>query len=112
MNILYITVKNLMGHTEQRSGHLNFQGFDFDGFSHQAKDAVKYAVNFAGKLGHTSVGTEHLLAGCCAVKSGCQTILAAQGMTLAAVSTRREFLIGKGTACRLTGHDLTHNAVW
>ena len=112
MNILYNTVKNLMGHTEQRSGHLNFQGFDFDGFSHQAKDAVKYAVNFAGKLGHTYVGTEHLLAGCCAVKSGCQTILAAQGMTLAAVSKRIEFLIGKGTACRLTEHDLTHNAVW
>ncbi|MBR1739346.1 MAG: ATP-dependent Clp protease ATP-binding subunit [Ruminococcus sp.] len=65
----------------------------------------------AGEMGHTYVGTEHLLIACCSCQgSAAAAVLARQGITAAAVVKRTEELIGRGTPCVPGERDLTMNA--
>ena len=83
---------------------------DCGGFSHQAAEIIRGAVRYAGRLGHTYAGTEHLLAACAQSSGACSEILKRQGITAAAVGKSIEYLVGVGTPCRLTENDLTQNA--
>ena len=90
---------------------MTYSDINTDGFSYQAKELIDFAVQYAGRLGHTSVGTEHLLAAC-AKSSGCSAILSGRGISFSAVNKRIEYLIGKGTPCKLSIKDLTSNSLW
>ncbi len=90
---------------------MTYPDINTDGFSYQGKELLNFAVQYAGRLGHTYVGTEHLLAAC--AKSGaCQAILSGRGISFNAVNKRIEYLIGKGTPCKLSLNDLTSNSLW
>ena len=90
---------------------MNYSDINTDGFSYQARELINFAVQYAGRLGHTYVGTEHLLAACTR-SSGCQAILSGRGISFNAVNKRIEYLIGKGTPCKLSMKDLTSNSLW
>ena len=44
--------------------------FNFDGFTEKANTALNYAISDAGQMGHTYVGSEHLLLGLLKTGSG------------------------------------------
>ena len=81
---------------------------EFNGFTDKANDALTCALTCAMSMGHTYVGSEHILYGLCACKGGvAYMILEQNGITPAAVISRINSLIGKGLPTTLDVSDLT-----
>lgn len=86
--------------------------FDMSSFTSKSREVVGMAVECAGAWGHTYVGSEHLLLAMTKI-SGCTgaQILKKYGVTLRRTEERLEYIVGKGTPCRLTDSDLTPTCV-
>lgn len=81
---------------------------EFNGFTDKANDALTCALNCAMSMGHTYIGSEHILYGLCGCKGGvAYMILEQNGITCASVISRINALIGKGLPTKLTVADFT-----
>ncbi len=86
--------------------------FDMSAYTSKAREAVELAVECAGAWGHTYVGSEHLLLALTRMSSctGAQ-ILKKHGVTLRRTEEKLEYLVGRGTPCRLSKGDLTPSSI-
>lgn len=81
-------------------------------FTEKCCNILKGAVLTAGKLGHTYVGSEHLLLAMLEEgNSAGHTILIKNGINKRAVENKITTLIGKGTPCRLGFDDFTPTSI-
>ncbi len=81
---------------------------EFKGFTEKSNMALSKALDVAMKLGHTYVGSEHILYGLIAEKNGAaHLILSRQGVTEGEIISRMELVIGRGVATKLTVRDFT-----
>ncbi len=81
---------------------------EFKGFTERANSALNTAVAVAMQLGHTYIGSEHILYGLlCEENSAACAALGKYGFTGKDIMRKIEQLIGSGTATRLTTADLT-----
>lgn len=90
---------------------MNYSGFDIERYTRKARELIRNAVSFAGKWGHTYIGTEHLLLSA-AYGEGttAAAVLLKYGVTVPKVEEEIERIIGRGTPCRLSQNDFTPNA--
>ena len=82
--------------------------YKFTGFTEKANRALNYAVEIAENLGHTYVGSEHLLCGI--VKEGgsiATSLMASKGITAQSVEEEIRKIIGVGIPTVLTPDDFT-----
>ncbi len=82
--------------------------YKFTGFTEKANRALNSAVEIAENLGHTYVGSEHLLAGL--IKEGdsvATSILSSKGITISAVEEEIRRTVGVGIPTVLTPDDFT-----
>lgn len=82
--------------------------YKFTGFTEKANRALNYAVEIAENLGHTYIGSEHLLAGL--IKEGdsvATSVLSSKGITAAAVEEEIRRSVGVGIPTVLTPDDFT-----
>ncbi len=84
--------------------------YEFNGFTEKANAAINYAINEAEKLGHTYVGTEHLLLGLLCTDGIAATLLQSEGVTKENVEKLLIGTIGRGVPTRLTPDHLTPRA--
>lgn len=82
--------------------------FLFDGFTEKANKALNLAIAVASQLGHTYIGSEHILFGLVAEGSGvAATLLAKKNVTKEIVEEKLETTIGKGIPSHVTPADFT-----
>ncbi|WP_312641836.1 ATP-dependent Clp protease ATP-binding subunit [Hydrogenoanaerobacterium sp.] len=82
--------------------------FKFNNFTPKANNAVNLALLQAASLGHTYIGSEHLLLGLLKEGSGvAYTVLAKRGITEEIVKTKLIQAVGKGIKSNLTPSDFT-----
>lgn len=82
--------------------------FLFDGFTEKANKALSLAIAVASQLGHTYIGSEHILFGLVAEGSGvAATLLAKKNVTKEIVEEKLETTIGKGVPSHVTPADFT-----
>ncbi|MEG2174370.1 MAG: ATP-dependent Clp protease ATP-binding subunit [Oscillospiraceae bacterium] len=82
--------------------------FRFNGFTQRANDAINLAIAQSSALGHTYIGSEHLLLGLLTVEGGAAyTALVARGMTSEEVTNLLVQRAGKGSKTVLSPSDLT-----
>ena len=82
--------------------------FVFNGFTEKANKALNLALAIAGELGHTYVGSEHMLYGLAAEGSGvAATLLAKKDVTKDLVRQKLEESIGRGIPTTLSPNDFT-----
>jgi ATP-dependent Clp protease ATP-binding subunit ClpC len=82
--------------------------YRFNGFTENANKAMNLAIENAQQLGHTYIGTEHILLGLLQEKKGVATVaLENAGVTFEAVENDIKEKIGVGSMTRLTTADLT-----
>lgn len=82
--------------------------FRYSGFTAMANEALNAAASEAASLGHTYIGSEHILCGLLSVTdSVAYTVLYKNGVTLIRVKQKLVQTVGKGTATCLCGDDLT-----
>lgn len=82
--------------------------YKFNGFTDNANKAMNYAIENAQSLGHTYIGTEHILLGLLQENSGVASVaLENSGVTFEAVENNIKEKIGVGSTTRLTTADLT-----
>ncbi len=82
--------------------------FHFNGFTQKANDAVNLAIAQASALGHTYIGSEHLLLGLVSSeRSTACILLAARGIELQDVTECVVRTAGRAPRCALTPEDLT-----
>ena len=85
--------------------------YNFKGFTPKATEAINYAINSAEVLGHTYVGSEHLLLGLCRVGSGvAAAVLNKNGVTAEKIEKLIVETIGSGTPTSLSPDYLTPRA--
>ncbi len=85
--------------------------YRFTGFTQKANDALNSAITSAENLGHTYVGSEHILLGLLAEKGGmAYTALSARKITYGEVETIIKSSIGIGSPTVLSPNDLTPRA--
>ena len=90
---------------------LMFNESNMDGFTKKAKDILKRSLVLAGSIGHTYVGSEHLL--WAILDEGSSTaclILIRSGLTAQRVREKIVKAVGTGTPCRLSFDDITPTA--
>ena len=77
-------------------------------FTNSAENALNAALEFASKMGHTYVGSEHILLGLCA-ESGCTAakLLESKGVRVAQVEESISAFAGLGTRTAVTPDDMT-----
>lgn len=80
---------------------------NFKIFTPKARQAINDAALIAGRLGHTYVGTEHILLSLCIEESCAKSILNAFKVSAEEVEAEIIDTIGKGTPCKTTTGDLT-----
>lgn len=87
-------------------------GYDMASFTSRGRELITLAAECAGMWGHTYVGSEHLLLAM-AKMSSCTggQILKAHGVTVRKTETWLEYIVGRGTPCRMTESDLTPSCV-
>ena len=88
-----------------------FNEFNTDGFTKKAKEILKRSLALAGSIGHTYVGSEHIL--WAILDEGSSTaclILIRCGLTAQRVKDKITAAIGSGTPCKLTYDDITPTA--
>ena len=82
--------------------------YRFNGFTENANKAMNYAIENAQKLGHTYVGTEHILLGLLEEDSGvAYVVLENAGVTFEKIEKAIRETIGVGSETRLTVKDFT-----
>ena len=82
--------------------------YRFNGFTVKANNAINYAIIIAEQLGHTYIGSEHLLLGLLKEGSGVAfTILSQKKITYDQVSQGVIRLVGKGVLSTLSPADFT-----
>jgi len=82
--------------------------FSFNGFTQKANKALNAAIEFAEELGHTYIGSEHILAGILKDNdSAAAEIIKRNGVDFDTISEQMELDIGKGMSTTLTPNDLT-----
>ena len=85
--------------------------YNFTGFTEKANEALNQAINSAQLLGHTYVGSEHLLLGLLRVGSGvAATVLNNNGITAENIEQQLKNTIGSGTPTRLSPDYFTPRA--
>ena len=85
--------------------------YNFSGFTEKANSALNQAINSAEQLGHTYVGSEHLLLGLLRVGSGvAATVLNSNGITDEKIEEILKETIGYGTVTRLSPDYFTPKA--
>ena len=85
--------------------------FIFSGFSAKANSALNSAVNFAEDMGHTYVGSEHILAGLLRdTGSVAGVILSGRRVSFSAVSDFIRASVGAGNPTQLTENDFSPKA--
>ena len=85
--------------------------YNFNGFTEKANEALNQAINSASQLGHTYVGSEHLLLGLLRVGSGiASTVLNKNGVTAEKIEELMCFNIGVGTPTKLSPDYFTPRA--
>lgn len=82
----------------------------FNGFSYHANLAIEYAVAAASGLGHTYIGSEHLLLGLLRLGTGeAYEILSCNRVHYPAVYTILSNKVGKGVSTKLAERDFTQS---
>ena len=82
--------------------------YNFTGFTEKANEALNYAIETAENMGHTYVGSEHLLAGLLKVDGGvASAALGGRGITANAVENVLKSTVGIGTPTVLMPSDFT-----
>ena len=82
--------------------------YNFKGFTQKANDALNLAIDLASDLGHTYIGTEHLLAGLSKEGTGvAATVLAECGFSLEEFCQIIKDSIGVGSKTSLSPDDFT-----
>ncbi len=85
--------------------------YDFNGFTTKANEALNQAIGSAEALGHTYVGSEHLLLGLLRIGSGvAATLLNKSGVTAEKVEEQIRATIGCGTPTKLSPEYFTPRA--
>lgn len=85
--------------------------YNFSGFTAKANEALNHAINSASLLGHTYVGSEHILLGLTKVGSGvAASILAKNGVTPKKLEELITLKIGAGTRTNLSPEYFTSRA--
>ena len=85
--------------------------YDFNGFTTKANEALNQAIGSAEALGHTYVGSEHLLLGLLRIDSGvAATLLNKSGVTAEKVEEQIRATIGCGTPTKLSPEYFTPRA--
>lgn len=85
--------------------------FNPDEFTRKAREIIRRSLSLAGSLGHTYVGSEHIL--WAILDEGASTaclMLQRNGLSAQQVKAKIEKDIGMGTACRLSFEDFTPTA--
>ncbi len=82
--------------------------YKFTGFTQKANNALNSAITFAENLGHTYIGSEHLLLGLIASEgSVAQSVLSSRGVTFEKAERVLRTEIGMGTPTVLSPNDFT-----
>ena len=90
---------------------MEFNMYRFTGFTEKANRALNSAVEIAENLGHTYIGSEHLLAGIVREDNGiASTVLTSKGITAQKVEQVIRGVIGVGIPTVLTPQDFTPRA--
>ncbi len=85
--------------------------YNFNGFTEKANEGLNQAINSASRLGHTYVGSEHLLLGLLRVGSGvAATLLNKYNVTAEKIEEIIQFEIGTGTPTKLSPDYFTPRA--
>lgn len=80
-------------------------------FTKEGQRLIRLGVSLAGGMGHTYVGTEHLLLAAASLdRSAASAVLMRFGVLPAMIEREIVKAIGKGTPCRVGLNDLTVNA--
>ena len=85
--------------------------YKFNGFTDKANQALNYAIQAAQELGHTYIGSEHLLIGLVQEESGAAAqILAEKGVYADRIAEELENTVGRGSPTVLSPDQLTPRA--
>ena len=85
--------------------------YNFNGFTSKANDALNLAISFAENMGHTYVGSEHLLLGLLKLGSGVAfAVLNKNGVTAEKIEQLLRSEIGSGSHTRLSPDYFTPRA--
>ncbi len=85
--------------------------YNFSGFTSKANDALNLAISFAENMGHTYVGSEHLLLGLLKIGGGVAfSVLSKNGVTADKIEELLRTQIGSGTPTRLSPDYFTPRA--
>lgn len=84
--------------------------YNFDGFTEKANDALNKAINSASAMGHTYVGSEHMLLGLLKVGGVASSVLNSNGVTADKIEELMRNSIGSGTPTRLSPEYFTPRA--
>ena len=91
---------------------MNEQFFDSDSFTPRARELCEKCRHSGRSWGHTYIGTEHiLLSAAYEEDSTACAVLLRHEVTAQRIEEQIEYIIGRGTPCRLTKNDITPNAV-
>lgn len=82
--------------------------YSFRGFTQKANEALNLAIEKAGALGHTYIGTEHILLGLLGVENSvASTALEEAGVTAEDIESQIKSQIGSGSQTSLSPSDFT-----
>ncbi len=82
--------------------------YKFKGFTQKANEAMNLSIDEASKMGHTYIGTEHILLGLLEEHTGVAAVTLAEcGLEEEALRAKIETAIGKGVKTTLTPEDFT-----
>ena len=85
--------------------------YNFNGFTEKANEALNQAINAASQMGHTYVGSEHLLLGILRIGSGvAANVLSKYDVTADKVEELIRMNIGSGTSTKLSPDYFTPRA--
>ncbi|NLZ45637.1 MAG: ATP-dependent Clp protease ATP-binding subunit [Clostridiales bacterium] len=80
-------------------------------YTEKSREILNNAIGIAGRMGHTYIGSEHLLLAMLSVgNSAAYTILVKNGVSYKSVESKILTIIGRGTPCRLDYDDYTPTA--
>lgn len=82
--------------------------YSFKGFTQKANEAMNLAIECAAKMGHTYIGTEHILMGLIEEQTGvAAATLSECGVTSEELQSKIEATVGRGSPTTLTPEDFT-----
>ena len=85
--------------------------YNFKGFTEKANQALNLAISAAEELGHTYIGTEHIVLGLLREGTGvAATVLAGRGVTAAAYQAKITETVSIGNRTKLDPRDFTPRA--